>query len=330
MSKNAPASNTGTIKAHPIAQWMCINSRYQVTREDGVCCHDLHRFWTWKTAEGLDVMSHLVCLASWSLTTTMTNMRGTGGTEDHGIGGLCVRNAPQDRFLGIPRRDLRNPSSWTSGASGISGVLVDSSKCSEVLYSKKRLALQQQDRACECFIWQFQCSTTMSAAVAPYPSEPRPPVRGASGSTKSLGERCPPGRWRPMGRNYGGQEATLNQKQRSKINFLSTFQWQVIKMTSEMYQFPSFNPGSGAQITNGILMESHALPTLEPCLLCAVEVVRHWDEPIPLIFSSLHGAMICQGACTSQKVCPVACASHCPCCQCCSKEKFTSCSLWGL
>lgn len=46
MSKNAPASNTGTIKAHPIAQWMCINSRYQVTREDGVCCHDLHRFWT--------------------------------------------------------------------------------------------------------------------------------------------------------------------------------------------------------------------------------------------------------------------------------------------
>ena len=299
MSKNAPASNTGTIKAHPIAQWMCINSRYQVTREDGVCCHDLHRFWTWKTAEGLDVMSHLVCLASWSLTTTMTNMRGTGGTEDHGIGGLCVRNAPQDRFLGIPRRDLRNPSSWTSGASGISGVLVDSSKCSEVLYSKKRLALQQQDRACECFYLAISMQHNHVCCSGSLPIR-TPTTSPRRIRINKITRRALPAfatdQWE---RKIGGQEATLNQKQRSKINFLSTFQWQVIKMTSEKYQFPSFNPGSGGQITNGILMESHALPTLKPCLLCAVEVVRHWDKPIPLIFSSLHGAMICQGACTS-------------------------------
>ena len=138
-------------------------------------------------------MSHRVCLASWSLTTNMTNRRGTGGTEDHGIGGLCVRNAPQDRFLGIPRRSqgLKKPNQLNKRSFWEECLLIAANvpRCCTV---KKGLCCSNRIGHVNVFIWQCQCSTTMSAAVAPYPSEPRPPVRDASGSTKSLGERCPP------------------------------------------------------------------------------------------------------------------------------------------
>lgn len=207
-------------------------------------------------------------------------------------------------------------------------MLVDSSKCSEVLYSKKRLALQQQDRACECFYlaMSMQHNHVCCSGSLPIRTPTTSPRRiRINKITRRALPAFATDQWEKI---LGARRPPWTKNKGLKLTFYQQFSDKWLKWQVKSISFLV----SILEVAHklGFWWENHALPTLKPCLLCAVEVVRHWDEPIPLIFSSLHGAMICQGACTSQKVCPVACASHCPCCQCCSKEKFTSCSLWGL